>query len=70
MKKVWCNEISDLDCSVKWKNMKRHYSKLCVPEKDPLFVKERLLWPHMESMERILKTNPTVRLEQVTELKV
>lgn len=56
---------SAIDCSVKWKNMKRAYLQLCVPGKDP---KERLRWPYTKSMEKLLENNPTVTLEHVTDV--
>ncbi len=35
---------------------------------DPLMKKEGYDWPYMESMTRILKDNPTVTLENVSEV--
>lgn len=55
---------SAMDCSVKCRNMKKHYLTLCVPGKDH---EERLRWPYIGSMENILKNNPTVTLEHVTD---
>lgn len=56
---------SPMDCSVKWRNMKRVYLQLCVPGTDP---KQRLRWPYTESMEKLLENNPTVTLEHVTDV--
>jgi|LakMenEpi03Aug12_release.lakeMendotaPanAssembly.Ray.scaffolds.fasta_scaffold3794809_1 hypothetical protein len=49
-------------------NLKRHYIDLCESKKDLLVAQGRLLWPFMESRDRILKTNPTVTLGHVTEV--
>jgi hypothetical protein len=36
-----------------------------VPGTDP---KERIRWPYMESMEKLMANNPTVTLEHVTDV--
>jgi hypothetical protein len=60
---------SAMDCSVKFKNLKRHYLKLSVLrttkkqiKKSGKGHKERPLWPFMQSMEILLKNNSTVTL--------
>jgi hypothetical protein len=65
MKKEEQYSRSAMDCSVKWRNMKRVYLQLCVPGTDP---KERIRWPYMESMEKLMANNPTVTLEHVTDV--
>ncbi|EFX60433.1 hypothetical protein DAPPUDRAFT_343800 [Daphnia pulex] len=66
LKKAGFSSRSDVDCSVKWKNLKRHFFKLCRENTDS--DKEENDWPYMESMTRVLKDNPTVTLENVTEV--
>jgi hypothetical protein len=66
MKKYGFSRRPDINFSVKWSNLKRHFLKLSVSGTDPSMAKERQAWPCMESIRKILKNYPTVTLENVT----
>jgi hypothetical protein len=58
---------SDGDFSTKWRNMKARYNQLLLSSKKK---SSRLSvpWPYMAKMNLLLKNNPTVKLEHVTEV--
>ena len=61
---------SDGDCSTKWRNMKTRYNQLLLlasmPKKKSS--KPPVPWPYMDKMNLLLKNNPIVKLEHVTEV--
>lgn len=61
---------SDGDCSTKWRNMKARYNQLLLLASMPnkKSSKPSVPWPYMDKMNLLLKNNPTVKLEHVTEV--
>jgi hypothetical protein len=61
---------SDGDFSTKWRNMKARYNQLLllasIPKKKSS--KPPVPWPYMDKMNLLLKNNPTIKLEHVTEV--
>jgi hypothetical protein len=57
---------SDNDCSSKWRNMKSRYHQLLSPIKKA--TASRTPWPFKDKMNLLLKDNPVVKLEHVTEV--
>ncbi|EFX70963.1 hypothetical protein DAPPUDRAFT_327669 [Daphnia pulex] len=58
---------SDGDCSTKWRNLKALYNQLLLSSKKKSS-RQSVPWPYMAKMNLLLKNNPTVKLEHVTEV--
>ena len=66
MKDKGVRNRSENDCSSKWRNMKFRYHQLLSPIKKA--TASRTPWPFMDKMNLLLKDNPVVKLEHVTEV--